>query len=305
MREYRQNLQKEHFADEKQNCKTNPEIAHSSQKSATDFLQESYSANVSKKYYKTKSNLLFRATLPLAFLLAIFVGITTIVLLHRICFVSNAGPFACYVRAYVDEGALDSLTAKLGDTTTTASDYDGVNGYYEWGFYFNGLSSVLVVPEAPSGFKWKIKSKDEVFEDKTINSVVEWDWYGDMNGATNYCFSIELVASTSPPTLSVTGSVECDNSMMLLTIVKNDNNAVVQEIGFVTGQTNVTMSGIALETNTTYKVLVTKPFGSVIEVVGATQTSSTVYTFSTGSNATLALTFTLTGNGRWSNTVVV
>ena len=218
---------------------------------------------------------------------------------------SIAGPFSCYVHAYVDEGVLGSLTAKLGSTTTTASDYDGVNGYYEWGFHFNGCSSVLVVPEAPTGFKWKERSRDRVYEDKTINSVVEWEWGGNKNGADNYLFSIELVASTSPPTLSVTGSVECDNSMMLLTIVKNDNNAVVQEIGFVTGQTNVTMSGIELETNTTYKVLVTKPFGSVVEVVGATQTSPTVYTFSTGSNATLALTFTLSGNGRWSNTVVV
>ena len=317
MREYRQNLQKEHFADKMQNCKTNPEIARLSQKSATDFSQESYSANSSKKCYKTKSNFHSKCIYFLVCILTFAITFSSMYA-RDTANVTNAGSgvygghrYSLYV--YLNGQTLSSFSASLKDVKSTGKFVDS-ESCYVWGWDSSTLGDGnLIMPEAPSGYRWAIAKYDgsydngTVFEDKTLNSVI--DWMQDSGSPLPFpCYYQNLILVKYVPQntqLAITGSVECDNSMMLLTIVKNDNNAVVQEIGFVTGQTNVTMSGIALETNTTYKVLVTKPFGSVIEVVGATQTSPTVYTFSTGSNATLALTFTLSGNGRWSNTVVV
>ena len=104
--------------------------------------------------------------------------------------------------------------------------------------------------------------------------------------------------------MTITGTVECANSMLLLTVV-DENEKIVQEISFVTGQANLS-AVIELAKNATYKILVTKPFGSVVTVAGeTTQVSSTVWTFSTGANDTMAISFVLNGSGKWTNTVVV
>lgn len=199
----------------------------------------------------------------------------------------------------VDENIFTSFSVNFAGEVVNA-EYKS-EGY--WYAFFGGTNSggVLILPDAPSGCKWKNLNDGTLYSANNINVYVSsydsYDGYGSIK--------IKLVQDTTIPTLTVTGSVECDNSMMLLTIIESGSTTPVQEIGFVIGQTNVTASGIILKLNTTYKILVTKPFGSVLEVEGATKESSTVYSFATGENATLSISFKLTGNGRWSNTVVV
>lgn len=119
-----------------------------------------------------------------------------------------------------------------------------------------------------------------------------------------YSSAVNLYAkwAATEKTINLVGSISCANSMLLLTIL-DSTGARVAEVGFVTGQTNLTYV-LTATIGATYKVLVTKPFGSVLSVTGATQTSSTTYTFTVNEGLS-SVTFSLSGNGYWSNTVVI
>ena len=95
--------------------------------------------------------------------------------------------------------------------------------------------------------------------------------------------------------------VECNNSMLLVTILDANNN-IVCEKGITTGQ--ALNFPITLDAESTYKILITKPFGSVLTTSGITQISSTTYSLTTN-YTDKTVTLTLAGNGNWSNTVVI
>ena len=135
----------------------------------------------------------------------------------------------------------------------------------------------------------------------------EWDFdnaWTFIDGENDGLPVLSVFYASRTTEMTITGAVECANSILLLTVV-DENEKIVQEISFVTGQANLS-AVIELAKNATYKILVTKPFGSVVTVAGATtQVSSTVWTFSTGANDTMAISFVLNGSGKWTNTVVV
>ena len=140
----------------------------------------------------------------------------------------------------------------------------------------------------------------------TWNASYPWDFdnvWTFVDGENDGLPVLKVFYPSQTTELTLTGTVSCPNSLMLLTIV-NASGDVIQEIGFVTTQENVN-AVITLKKNEEYKILVTKPFGSVLTVTGTTQSSSTVYTLSTGTNDVLSVTFSLSGSGQWSNTVVV
>ena len=111
-----------------------------------------------------------------------------------------------------------------------------------------------------------------------------------------------FIALETKPELKASGTVDCENGALFLTIVESAG-AYVGEVTFVTGQSGA-IGTISLVANTTYTILVTKPFGSSLTVSGVTQLSPTKYTFTTGTGTTTA-TFTLSGSGDWKNTVIV
>lgn len=103
--------------------------------------------------------------------------------------------------------------------------------------------------------------------------------------------------------ITIDASVMCSNGMLLLTIV-DANDTVIREMSAVTGQ-NLSMS-FKPEMNTTYRILITKPFGSVVTISGdGTQKSSTVWEINTGTSSRLSVAFILNGSGQWANTVVI
>lgn len=103
--------------------------------------------------------------------------------------------------------------------------------------------------------------------------------------------------------ITIDASVMCSNGMLLLTIV-DANDTVIREMSAVTGQ-NLSMS-FKPEMNTTYRILITKPFGSVVTISGdGTQKSSTVWEINTGTSSRLFVAFILNGSGQWANTVVI
>ena len=102
-------------------------------------------------------------------------------------------------------------------------------------------------------------------------------------------------------TVTLQGKVECNNSLLLITILDSSGN-VVCENGITTGQ--ILNIPLTLKPQSTYKILITKPFGSVLTTNGITQTSSTTYSLTTN-YTDLTISLTLAGNGNWSNTVVV
>ena len=102
-------------------------------------------------------------------------------------------------------------------------------------------------------------------------------------------------------TVTLQGKVECNNSLLLITILDSSGN-VVCENGITTGQ--ILNIPLTLKPQSTYKILITKPFGSVLTTNGITQTSSTTYSLTTN-YTDLTISLTLAGNGNWSNTVVI
>ncbi len=202
------------------------------------------------------------------------------------------------ITAY-DYGLLSSFDITVeGSDFYTPSHMNDDKGYYWYTATSNmgNFSNVyLTVTSAPNGFKWKNVDSGDIYDDPQIKTTVK--------AVGMFSIRIELVKVVNPTTLTISCNVTCDNSMLLLTIVDN-NKDVVQEIGFVSGQ-NENTAVVELTQNTTYEILVTKPFGSTISVTGATNVSPTIWKIDTGSNKTLSATFNLSGNGKWSNTVVI
>ncbi len=176
------------------------------------------------------------------------------------------------------------------------------------GITHNGYGSKnYICSSVPSELKYNKEAFTKGTTTYPWESYGEWDFdnaWTFIDGENDGLPVLSVFYASRTTEMTITGAVECANSMLLLTVV-DENEKIVQEISFVTGQANLS-AVIELAKNATYKILVTKPFGSVVTVAGATtQVSLTVWTFSTGANDTMAISFVLNGSGKWTNTVVV
>ena len=144
-------------------------------------------------------------------------------------------------------------------------------------------------------------------------SVARVDSYGDVVSFVYYGYAVRValhlnlgeLKSLLPETkLNITATNNAVNSLLVLTIM--DGDARLAEYSCIS---DTITPQITLDWNKTYKILVTRPFGSSLEVKLDDVLQSPIvfacYKISTAENAQMNISFTLTGDGSWKNCVVV
>ena len=115
-----------------------------------------------------------------------------------------------------------------------------------------------------------------------------------------------VVEAQTDMTLNLQVTNSAKNSLLVLTFLNGDNK--IGEYGFVYSG-GVQTASIILPQNTTIKILATKPFGSRVEFefdnVAVSPSGVTSYLINTGNASSKTLTVTLTGDGSWSNAIVI
>ncbi len=119
-------------------------------------------------------------------------------------------------------------------------------------------------------------------------------------------YSVTLNVASLNPVLNLKVTNSAPNSLLLLTLMNGTTK--LGEYGFVYSGGEQTVS-VTLPKNTTIKILATKPFGSrvrfVLDGTDLAPTGVTSYQVASGAGVVKNLAVTLTGDGSWSNSIVI
>ncbi len=118
--------------------------------------------------------------------------------------------------------------------------------------------------------------------------------------------NVQANLNVSDPILNLKVTNSAPNSLLVLALMNGTTK--LGEYGFVYSGGEQTVS-ITLPKNATIKILATKPFGSrvrfVLDGTDLNPTGVTSYQVSSGSSDVQNLVVTLTGDGSWSNSIVI
>ncbi len=129
---------------------------------------------------------------------------------------------------------------------------------------------------------------------------------GNVSGTGELKVQANVVEAQTDMTLNLQVTNSAPNSLLVLTIMNGTTE--LGEYGFVYSGGEQTVS-VTLPKNTTIKILATKPFGSRVEFefdnVAVSPSGVTSYLINTGNASSKNLTATLTGDGSWSNAIII
>ena len=127
------------------------------------------------------------------------------------------------------------------------------------------------------------------------------------NYGVRVALHLSLGALASPmeeTALNISATNNAANSLLVLTVM--EGNTRIAEYSCVSGTFN---ANVTLDWNKTYKIIATRPFGCSLEVeldeVLLSPTAFAYYEIYTAENASMNISFMLTGDNSWNNCIVI